>query len=96
MVLHFSETQKYKYKFGRKVFLFNFSEVEYCALPHLRFSLRFRLKFRFSFRFRFRFRFKFFISLQLKIEIPTKATDQFKVHDKVKVIFRFRSTFRSG
>ena len=38
--------------------LLNFSEVEYCALPQLRFlfSLRFRLKFRFPFWFRFKFR----------------------------------------
>ena len=38
----------------------DFSEVEYCALPQLRFlfSLRFRLKFRFPFRFKFKFMFQ--------------------------------------
>ena len=37
-----------------KVFyIYNFSDVEYCALPQLRFGLRFRLRFRLSFRLRF-------------------------------------------
>ena len=35
----------------------NFSDVDYCALPQLRFGLRFGFRFRLRFRFRFRFSF---------------------------------------
>ena len=43
-----------------KVFyIYNFSDVEYCALPQLSFGLRFRFRFRLRLRFRFRFRLRF-------------------------------------
>ena len=43
-----------------KVFyIYNFSDVEYCALPQLSFWLRFRFRFKLRLRFRFRFRLRF-------------------------------------
>ena len=47
----------------------NFSDVEYCALPQLRFWLRFRLRLRFKFRLRFRFRFSFRWSVTLNFGV---------------------------
>ena len=34
------------------------------------------------------------IIIELKIQVPTKATVQFKVHNKVQVMFRFGFTIR--
>ena len=49
-----------------KVFyIYNFSDVEYCALPQLSFWLRFR--FRFSFKLRLRFRFRFRLRFRLNV-----------------------------
>ena len=62
----------------------NFSEVEYCALPQLRFGFSFR--FRIGFRFRLMFKFRlglFWCSVRLR----------FKVMLRFKIIFSFTLDF---